>query len=88
MKSKADSNIDPTKPYDMFAAGISLVVHPVNPNAPTVHLNYRYFELSLEGLPVTWWFGGGCDLVRTIILLFFVVSAHFLISIIDSFVLI
>lgn len=31
-------------PY--FAAGISLVVHPRNPNAPTVHANYRYFEIT------------------------------------------
>ena len=29
-----------------FAAGISLVVHPRNPNAPTVHANYRYFEIT------------------------------------------
>lgn len=35
--------------YDMFVAGISLVLHPVNPNAPTVHANYRYFELTEEG---------------------------------------
>ncbi|KAJ3327435.1 Coproporphyrinogen-III oxidase [Blyttiomyces sp. JEL0837] len=54
------------KKYGMFAAGISLVVHPVNPNAPTVHLNYRYFELVDEESdakePVAWWFGGGSDL--------------------------
>ncbi|KAJ1566159.1 Coproporphyrinogen-III oxidase [Nowakowskiella sp. JEL0078] len=53
-------------PYAMFAAGISLVMHPHNPNAPTVHLNYRYFELSdpenPDSKPITWWFGGGCDL--------------------------
>ncbi|KAI8854838.1 Coproporphyrinogen III oxidase [Chytridium lagenaria] len=50
--------------YEMFAAGISLVIHPTNPNNPTVHLNYRYFELSEKDgdKPVTWWFGGGCDL--------------------------
>ena len=29
-----------------FAAGISLVVHPRNPHAPTVHVNYRYFEIT------------------------------------------
>lgn len=51
-----------------FAAGISLVVHPRNPHAPTVHANYRYFEItepvegSTEGTLLAWWFGGGCDL--------------------------
>ncbi len=29
-----------------YAAGLSLVVHPFNPFAPTVHFNYRYFELT------------------------------------------
>jgi coproporphyrinogen III oxidase len=28
-------------PYDMSVAGISMVLHPHNPHAPTVHLNYR-----------------------------------------------
>ena len=31
---------------EFFAAGLSLVVHPRNPMAPTVHLNYRYFETA------------------------------------------
>ena len=30
----------------IFAAGISLVIHPRNPHAPTVHANYRYFEIA------------------------------------------
>ena len=47
---------------DFFATGISLVLHPLNPMAPTVHANYRYFERG-EGLkPGSWWFGGGADL--------------------------
>ena len=50
-------------PY--FAAGISVVLHPRNPHAPTVHANYRYFELT-DGTPartvLAWWFGGGSDL--------------------------
>jgi len=53
-----------------FAAGLSLVVHPRNPHAPTVHANYRYFEITeptekdSDQPPkvLAWWFGGGCDL--------------------------
>lgn len=45
-----------------FATGVSLVLHPHNPMAPTVHANYRYFELGQEGAPDAWWFGGGADL--------------------------
>ena len=29
-----------------FACGVSSVVHPRNPNVPTVHFNYRYFEVT------------------------------------------
>ncbi|KAK3818838.1 MAG: coproporphyrinogen III oxidase [Benniella sp.] len=52
-----------------FATGISCVMHPHNPNAPTVHFNYRYFELGAEdgGEPISWWFGGGCDLTPSIL---------------------
>lgn len=28
-----------------FVAGLSIVIHPRNPHAPTVHFNYRYFEV-------------------------------------------
>jgi coproporphyrinogen III oxidase len=46
-----------------LAAGLSLVIHPVNPYVPTVHANWRYFELYNEaGEPVDAWFGGGSDL--------------------------
>ncbi|KAJ7483345.1 coproporphyrinogen III oxidase [Mycena latifolia] len=50
-----------------FVAGISLVIHPRNPHAPTVHMNCRYFEVtspSEDGEPtiLSWWFGGGSDL--------------------------
>lgn len=59
-----------------FAAGISLVIHPRNPHAPTVHANYRYFEVTepvaegegseqAQGKVVAWWFGGGSDLTPT-----------------------
>lgn len=51
-------------PY--FVAGCSLVVHPKNPHAPTIHFNYRYFEIqdpeNPAGPPKAWWFGGGTDL--------------------------
>jgi coproporphyrinogen III oxidase len=46
-----------------FAAGMSLVIHPVNPFVPTVHCNYRMFELyNDEGVLSDRWFGGGTDL--------------------------
>ncbi|KAI5081624.1 hypothetical protein GOP47_0001367 [Adiantum capillus-veneris] len=49
-----------------FASGISSVMHPKNPFAPTVHFNYRYFETDapegVSGAPRAWWFGGGTDL--------------------------
>lgn len=46
-----------------FACGISIVMHPLNPFVPTVHCNYRMFELYNEKEEVTdRWFGGGTDL--------------------------
>lgn len=46
-----------------FACGLSLVLHPVNPFVPTVHANWRYFELYDEGGKLLdSWFGGGSDL--------------------------
>ncbi|MCH5683512.1 oxygen-dependent coproporphyrinogen oxidase [Niabella sp. W65] len=46
-----------------FAAGLSLVIHPFNPFVPTVHCNYRMFELYNEqGDTIDRWFGGGTDL--------------------------
>ncbi len=46
-----------------FACGLSLVLHPVNPYVPTVHANWRYFELyNEEGYVIDRWFGGGTDL--------------------------
>ena len=44
------------------AMGVSLVLHPRNPYAPTVHLNVRYLEARKEGADPVWWFGGGMDL--------------------------
>ncbi|MEO5781823.1 MAG: coproporphyrinogen III oxidase, partial [Ginsengibacter sp.] len=46
-----------------FACGISSVLHPVNPFVPTIHFNYRMFELYNEKDEVSdMWFGGGTDL--------------------------
>lgn len=39
------------------ACGISLVIHPVNPHVPTVHMNHRRLSRGNSG-----WFGGGADL--------------------------
>jgi coproporphyrinogen III oxidase len=62
-KSFTTSNVES---LSFFAAGLSLVLHPHNPMAPTVHLNYRYFETLNAKDPINgernWWFGGGTDL--------------------------
>jgi coproporphyrinogen III oxidase len=48
---------------DFFACGLSLVLHPTNPMVPTVHANWRYFEMyDKNGSIVDQWFGGGQDL--------------------------
>ncbi len=48
---------------DFFACGLSLVLHPKNPMVPTVHANWRYFEMyDKDGSVVDRWFGGGQDL--------------------------
>ena len=44
------------------AMGVSLVFHPHNPYAPTVHMNVRCFIARKEGDEPVWWFGGGMDL--------------------------
>lgn len=46
-----------------YACGLSLVIHPKNPMIPTVHANFRYFELyNMKGTLKDQWFGGGLDL--------------------------
>ena len=55
---------------DFFACGLSLVIHPKNPMVPTVHANWRYFEMydtstelsTGERKVINSWFGGGQDL--------------------------
>ncbi|MGI9304362.1 MAG: oxygen-dependent coproporphyrinogen oxidase [Gammaproteobacteria bacterium] len=44
------------------AMGVSVVIHPRNPFAPTSHCNVRYFSAHKQGEPPIWWFGGGFDL--------------------------
>ncbi|MBL9186855.1 MAG: oxygen-dependent coproporphyrinogen oxidase [Opitutaceae bacterium] len=62
------------KPWE--ALGVSLVIHPRNPHAPTAHMNVRFFTTkSATSAPSSeienrkseivnpvWWFGGGFDL--------------------------
>lgn len=48
---------------DFFACGLSLVIHPKSPMVPTVHANWRYFEMYDDHKNViNSWFGGGQDL--------------------------
>lgn len=48
---------------EWFACGLSLVLHPGNPFIPTVHCNYRMFELyNANHEVIDRWFGGGTDL--------------------------
>ena len=44
------------------AMGVSLVLHPRNPHAPTVHMNVRFFSTTNAAGEAVWWFGGGMDL--------------------------
>ncbi len=44
------------------AMGVSLVIHPKNPYAPTSHMNVRFFIAESDNEQPIWWFGGGFDL--------------------------
>jgi coproporphyrinogen III oxidase len=51
------------KEGEFFASGLSLVLHSHNPHIPTVHANWRYFEMYDSNHQIVQsWFGGGCDL--------------------------
>lgn len=43
------------------ATAVSVIVHPRNPYAPTVHMNLRFFLVETDEIP-HWHFGGGFDL--------------------------
>ncbi len=49
---------------DFFATGVSIVLHPIHPWVPIIHMNVRYFEMD----NTVWWFGGGIDLTPHIII--------------------
>jgi coproporphyrinogen III oxidase len=55
--AKIGEEIENAEGREFFAAGVSLVLHPRNPYAPTVHANFRYLEKGAAS-----WFGGGADL--------------------------
>ncbi|HUR87729.1 MAG TPA: oxygen-dependent coproporphyrinogen oxidase [Ramlibacter sp.] len=44
------------------AMGVSLVFHPRNPYAPTVHMNVRALRAQPKDAAPVYWFGGGMDL--------------------------
>lgn len=62
MRSRGKTSIPSGKELPFFACGISSVVHPRNPNVPTVHFNYRFFEIEVGENKYESWFGGGTDL--------------------------
>ena len=62
MKSRGKDLKEGGEDLPFYAVGISCVIHPVNPMVPTVHFNYRYFEVNNGKGDRLWWFGGGTDL--------------------------
>ncbi|RVU26907.1 oxygen-dependent coproporphyrinogen oxidase [Sandaracinomonas limnophila] len=61
---KMVSSLQLKEEVDFFASGVSIVMHPMNPWVPIIHMNVRYFELS-NGES---WFGGGIDLTPHIVI--------------------
>ncbi len=57
LKKKMIGKIPGTKKSsDFWASGISLVIHPMSPKIPAIHLNTRYIVTEKS------WFGGGIDI--------------------------
>lgn len=50
-------SLEITEGKEFFATGVSIVLHPLSPMMPIIHMNVRYFELD-SGI---YWFGGGID---------------------------
>ena len=63
MRSRGHQFVARNTPLDFFATGISSVIHPRNPHVPTIHFNYRYFELVDVDGTVHWWYGGYVSIV-------------------------
>jgi coproporphyrinogen III oxidase len=62
MPASATANRPELAGRSFEAIGVSLVIHPHNPYAPTSHANVRFFIAEKEGEEPIWWFGGGYDL--------------------------
>lgn len=62
MPASATANRPELAGRSFEAIGVSLVLHPNNPYAPTSHANVRFFIAQKEGEEPIWWFGGGYDL--------------------------
>jgi coproporphyrinogen III oxidase len=54
---RKEAGLKENEAAEFYATGVSLVIHPVNPMVPIIHMNVRYLKAgNLE------WFGGGIDL--------------------------
>jgi len=62
MPASATANRPELAGRSFEAIGVSLVIHPNNPYAPTSHANVRFFIAEKAGEDPIWWFGGGYDL--------------------------